>query len=99
MITICNKASEINWDPLQNDDIDLYANNIHNAVFEITSECIPSKEIKVKATDPPWITSSLKRHIRKRKRAYKRAKRSAFELEWRNFKHLRKTVVHMIREA
>ena len=69
-----NKASEIDWDTLQNDDIDVYANNIHNAVIEIASECIPNKEIKVKASDPPWITSSLKRHIRKRKRAYKRAK-------------------------
>ena len=94
-----NKASEINWDTLQNEDIDLYANNIHNAVIEIASECIPNKEIKVKATDPPWITSSLKRHIRKRKRAYKRAKRSGSEREWRNFKHIRNTVVHMIREA
>ena len=53
-----NKASEINWDTLQNDDIDLYANNIHNDVIEIASECIPNKEIKIEATDPPWITSS-----------------------------------------
>ena len=71
-----NKASEINWDTLQNDDNDLYTNNIHNAAIEIASGCIPNKEIKVKATHPPWITYSLKRHILKRKRAYNRAKRS-----------------------
>ena len=72
VITIfSNKASEINWDTLQNDDINLYANNLllHNADIEIANECIPNKEIKVKASETPWITS-LKRHIQKNKPRY-----------------------------
>lgn len=30
-----NKASDINWELLHNDDIDIHANNIHNAIISI----------------------------------------------------------------
>ena len=94
-----NKASEINWAALQNDDVDVHAKNLHNEIITIARECIPNKEIKVKASDPPWINPIIKRHIRRRKRAYKRAKKFDSDNEWRKFKLMRNKVIQMIREA
>ena len=69
-----NKALNIDWDSLKDESIDTYATNISNTILTITSECIPNKFITVKPSDPPWITSHLKRQIRKRRKAYKKKK-------------------------
>ena len=58
------KASSVNWNELQDDDINVYANNITNTILEISKQCIPNKVIRVRSSDPPWITNSLKRYIR-----------------------------------
>ena len=79
-------ASEVPLKTLKYDDIDIYADNLHNAVMTIARECIPNKHVKIKTIDPPWTTSSLKRHIRKRKREYKKAKRSYLNEIGRNLR-------------
>lgn len=79
--------------------INVFANNINTAIISLAAECIPNRYIKIKPLEPPWITSLLKRHIRKRKRAYKKAKKSNSELHWKIFKKLRNRVVTMIRES
>ena len=94
-----DKASSIDWGSLQDDDIDIYTNNINNAINLIATECIPNKYVQIKPLEPPWISLSLKRHIRKRKRAYKRAKRTKLELHWKLFKKIRNKVTKMIRES
>ena len=68
-----NKARDTDWDSLRDENIDTYATNISNSILAIASECIPNKCIMVKPSDPPWITSVLKRQIRKRRRAYRKA--------------------------
>ena len=94
-----DRASSIDWGSLQDDDIDIYSNNINNAINSIATECIPNKHVQIKPLEPPWISLSLKRHIRKRKRAYKRAKRTNLELHWKLFKKIRNKVTKMIRES
>ena len=80
------KALSIDWSSLQDNDVDVYAENINTAISSITSECIPNKQVRIKPLDPPWISPILKRYIRKRKRAYKRAKRTTLDLHWTLFK-------------
>ena len=65
-----NKARGTDWDSLRDENKDTYATNISNSILAIASECIPNKSITVKPSDPLWMTSSLKRQIRKRRRAY-----------------------------
>ena len=36
--------------------------------------CLPNKVITIRPLDPPWIRTSIKRHIRERNRAYKKGK-------------------------
>ena len=93
------KASQMDWESLKDDNIDNYVENLKNAIISITTECVPNRNIKVKPSDPPWLTSALKRHIRKRKRAYKKALRSNLDRHWNKFKTLRNEAITMIRDS
>ncbi|MEW8191406.1 MAG: reverse transcriptase family protein [Candidatus Thiodiazotropha endolucinida] len=94
-----NKATSFDWDYVRDNDTNIYANNINTTVTSIAKECIPNRCINVKPSEPPWINLTIKRHIRKRKRAYRKAKRTNSELDWKKFKSLRNKVVHNIRES
>ena len=61
--------------------------------------CIPNKVITIIPSDPPWITILIKRHIRKRKRAYKRTKLTNLPIHWTKFRNLRNRVTQLIRES
>ena len=71
------KAAETDWDSLWDDDLNTYASNITNHILSIAKECIPNKTVRIKPTDRPWITTAIKRYIKKRKRAYRTAKRTS----------------------
>ena len=94
-----DKASLFDWESLRDSDINVYADNINTAINFIANECIPNKHIRVKPSDPPWLTTFLKRYIRKRKRAFRKAKRTNMESHWKKFKKLRNQVTTMIRDS
>ena len=93
------KASSIDWHTLENDDISLYASNLNSTILSLTKECIPNKSIRVRTSDPPWITTLLKRQIRKRKRLYRKAKQTNLEPNWIKFRQLRNETNTMIRNS
>ena len=93
------RAATTDWSALQNPDINVYAKNILNELVSITEMCIPNKTVTICPSDPPWITSTIKRYIRKRKRAYRKAKRTKLPSHWNKFKQLRNKVVSLIRES
>ncbi|MCG8096458.1 MAG: endonuclease/exonuclease/phosphatase family protein, partial [Candidatus Thiodiazotropha endolucinida] len=93
------KASAIDWTSLTHENIDIYSNNLKNSILTIAKECIPNRTIKVRPSDPPWLTSFLKRHIRKRKRAYRKALHSNLERHWTKFRTLRNQVTSIIRDS
>ena len=66
------KASKTDWD----EDINKYTENVTEQLIENAKQCIPNRLIKVNPMEPTWITSNIKRQIRKRKRLYKKAKRA-----------------------
>ena len=51
----------------------------------LTTECIPNKTIRIRPSDPPWITTTIRKLIRKRKRAYQKAKQAGTQRLWNNF--------------
>ena len=81
-----NKATSFNWDSGKDNDINTYANKINTAVTSIAKECIPNRCIKVKPSEIPWINSTIKRNIRKRKRAYRKVKRTNLVSDWNKLK-------------
>ena len=68
------------------------------AITDLASECIPNRVIRIKPSDPPWITSTLKKFIRKRKRAYRKAKTTNLESNWKKFRTLRNRTITMVRD-
>ena len=93
------KASSIDWHALENDDTSLYASNLNSTILSLTKECIPNKSIRVRTSDPPWITTLLKKQIRKRKRLYRKANQTNLERHWIKFRQLRNETNTMIRNS
>ena len=93
------KAASVDWASLQDDDINVYANNINKSINTLASECIPNRHVRIKPSDPPWITSTIKYYIRKRKRAFRRAKRTGIDTHWEKFRKLRNKAVNLIRNS
>ena len=67
--------------------------------MSLAETCIPNKTVTIRPTDPPWITSHIKRLIRTRKRAYRKAKRTQDPSDWNKFKHFRNKITAAIRES
>ena len=59
-----SKAESIDWTSLQDDDINVYANNTNKTINNIASECIPNRYVRIRPSDSPWITSEIKLNIR-----------------------------------
>ena len=64
----------VDWDSFQGNNVDIYSENITSTILSIAKECIPNRQITIRPSEPPWITTEIKRNIRKRKRAYQKAK-------------------------
>ncbi|MEW8546861.1 MAG: endonuclease/exonuclease/phosphatase family protein, partial [Candidatus Thiodiazotropha sp.] len=56
------------WKSLKNEDVDTYATNISECIIKYATKHIPNKNIKVRKSDPDWLTNDIKRLMRKRKR-------------------------------
>ena len=70
------KAAETDWASLRDDNLDtyLYTTNISNRILLIAQQCIPNRVVRIKPSDPPWLTLRIKKIIRKRKKTYKKRK-------------------------
>ena len=87
------QVSSVDWTVLYDDNIDTYSENVTSEILELAKECISNRNITIHPSDPPWITSELKRYIRKRKRSYHKAKRTRTEIDLSKFKKLRNKTV------
>jgi hypothetical protein len=88
-----------NWHTCTHADIDTYADNITNQIITIAKINIPNKQIHVRPSDAPWMTSTVRSHIRKRKRIYRKAKQTQSLHHWQKFRQLRNETILLIREA
>ena len=92
-------VASTDWNVLKNDDINTYAKGLIDKLLHLAEDSIPNKVITIRPTDPPWITTQIKRLIRKRKRAYRNAKRTQNPSDWYKFKQYRNKVISAIRES
>lgn len=92
-------ARNTDWNSLYNVDVNTHAKNITDHIINITKQCVPNKYVRIKPQDLPWISSSIKNMIRKRKRAYKKAKRTNSENHWTKFRKLRNNVIQLLRKG
>ena len=90
---------ETNWSMLKNDDINIYAKNVTEKISTLATQHIPNKTIKVRKSDPPWLTNEIKIMIRKRKRLYNKYKITKNIIDFENYKHLRNKVITEVRKS
>ena len=85
--SFANELSDTNWNLLKNKDINIYANNINEHIIKVSEKFVPNKMIKVRQSDPNWLTNSIKKMMPKRKRLYDKYKRTKTVADFENYKH------------
>ena len=90
---------ETDWKCIKNADINIYASNLTKKIIDFADKHIPNKKIKVRKSDPPWLTNNIKRLIRKKKRVYDKYKKSNNVSDFENYKHIRNKVTNEIRKS
>ena len=95
------KISETDWAQIitPTRSIDQSATMFSTKLLDIASTCIPNKLINVRQGDIPWITSEIKRTMRKRDRLRRKAKKDNSIYLWSKFKTIRNKVVDLLRRA
>ena len=66
-------------------------NFIHENILQIVKDHIPAKQIST-LSRLPWMTSQLKRLIKRKQRLYKRAKRFKRPSDWKAYKDMQSQV-------
>ena len=94
-----SKAANFNWNSLKSINLNHFANNINDTILSIASTCIPNRNVTIRFHEPSWITSQIKQMIRKRKRAYRRAKSRNNDTDWSKFRKIRNEVTKLIKET
>lgn len=97
--SLSRELEETDWNSLHNNDIDIYATNITDKILRSASKHIPNKSIHVRSSDPPWLTNSIIRLMRKRKRLYDKFKKSRNITDFENYKRVRNKVTCEIRKS
>ena len=89
----------MDWNSLKTGDIDKYAENITDCITTLAAKHIPNKDIKVRKSDPVWLTNTIKRLMCKRKRLYDKYKSTNNNADFENYKRIRNKVTYEIRKA
>ena len=97
--SMAREIQDSNWDEVKDDDVDIYAKKITDQISKLASKYIPNKIIKVRQSDPPWLTNNIKKMMRKRKRLYDKYKRSNNIVDFENFKQIRNRATNEIRKS
>ncbi|MES9883416.1 MAG: reverse transcriptase family protein [Sedimenticola sp.] len=97
--TLRQMARHFNWETVTHADIDTYTSNITSKISDFAQLTIPNKVITVRPSDPPWLHSEIRKSMRKRKRAYDKAKASNTPQHWTTYKHLRNATTTLVRNA
>ena len=78
-----SKLSETDWDTIftrDGNDIDAVTSSITSRILEIADETIPHRYIYVRKGDPPWITTAMRKLIRRKNRIHKKAKKFEYRI-------------------
>ena len=83
-----NILSVVDWDGIfRNDDINSITNTITNTILDAANKTIPNRYITVKKDNPPWITTKIKKYIRRKNRIHKKAKKTNTIGQWEKFEN------------
>ena len=93
------KFRNSDWESFAHENIGNYAENISDHIMQLTSECVPNKYVNIRQTDPPWMHNELRKLMRKRKRAYDKAKQTKRTKHWNKYKTIRNDTTNLLRSS
>ena len=88
----------IDWRHILSLDIDTATSQFTSTILSAAKQAIPTKTIRVRQMDKPWVTNELKRNIRKRDRLFKTARhRPTNDQAWDRWRQQRNLVTDLNR--
>ena len=78
--------------------IEILADTLQNKIEKVITDCIPSKLTSTRSNQP-WFNSSTKHAVRRKSRAFKKARRTNKARDWTRFKRLKKETQKTCRNA
>lgn len=94
---LVDSIQSVDWSSIISHDIEIATSEFTEAIMNAAREAIPIRTVTVKQNDKPWVTSELKKHIRKRDRLFKIAKRAQDSFHWNKWKEQRNYVTDLNR--
>ena len=94
-----NKFANFDWTSVENDDVNIYAEQLTDTILSISKTCIPNKIVTIRSKDTPWFNNNLRKLIRKRKRAHTRAKRTNYPEHWALYRQIRNQTNTCVKES
>ena len=89
---------DIDWRQIISQDIDTATYQFTSAILSAAKQAIPTKTIRIRQADKPWVTNELKRNIRKRDRLFKIARhRPTNDEAWDRWRRQRNSVTDLNR--
>ena len=89
---------ETDWNSIIEKDIDTATVEFTSAILKAASKTIPTKTVPIRHRDKLWVTADLKRHIRKRDRLFKRAKKQQTEYDWKRWRDQRNLTTNLTKQ-
>ena len=93
------KFNSVNWDSLETDDLDTFTETITNTILSNAKSTIPNKDIMIHPKQPLWLNTNVRKSIRRRKRAHKKAKQTNRPEHWARYRQLRNDSIRIVRDS
>ena len=63
-----NEINNQTLDSIKSEDDNQYALNFTDKLINLTQDCIPHKQVRIRPQDLPWINGTIRKLMRKRNR-------------------------------
>ena len=80
---------QIDWDEIMNLDVHKATEEFTATVLTAASQAIPTKTVRIRQKDKPWMTTELRRQIRKRDRLFRLARKTQTPESWEAWRRQR----------
>ena len=95
-----NILTETNWDLLfHSEDINVITEKVTGCILQAAEKTIPSRIVTIRKGGPRWLSTHIRREIRKKNRIHKKAKRYNNPSDWSKFRKIRNKVTDLVRTA
>ena len=94
-----NDLVQTDWQILKSENINTYAENITERINTLANKHVPNRLINARKTDPAWLTTHVKKFIKKKKRLYDKYKKSNNINRFETCKQFKNLVTSEIRKS